>query len=457
MFLFAFTAQTQTIQGTFPPLAGQKVRLLGFRGLSTYGIDSTKVSDKGTFSLKFSKANTGVGVLMAEDNKPFFIILEPEAIQLEGEAFTIAETIRVRAGSQNKSFARYAAEHPRREQALSAWVYLEKIYTLDSMFAIQKVPSTAIQEEKKRIKEEDATFLKSLDPNAYVSWFLPTRKMVSSVSTIAQYRTEEVPGTLAGFRALDYSDPRLQSSGLLKDAVESHYWLIENMGKPLDSVFIEMNKSTDLLLESLMGHDKEFNEVTNYLFDLLERHSLYAASEYLALKVLNTNGCTVDANLAKQLETYRSMKKGNTAPDIAFKGKVFKSGNSLTALKSMSQIQAKQTLVVFGASWCPTCSEELPKIANLYAKWKESGLDVVFISLDTSEMSYSNFVKNFPFVSFCDFKKWESKPAQDYYVFGTPTMFILDPKRTILLRPSSVNQVDAWVDWYLIKGNEIPK
>ena len=41
--------------------------------------------------------------------------------------------------------------------------------------------------------------------------------------------------------------------------------------------------------------------------------------------------------------------------------------------------------------------------------------------------------------------------AKQYYVFGTPTMFLLDSKREILLRPNSVQQMDAWVDWYLGK------
>jgi hypothetical protein len=28
-------------------------------------------------------------------------------------------------------------------------------------------------------------------------------------------------------------------------------------------------------------------------------------------------------------------------------------------------------------------------------------------------------------------------------------MFLLDAKREILLRPNSIRQMDAWVDWYL--------
>ena len=63
---------------------------------------------------------------------------------------------------------------------------------------------------------EDATFLATLPKKSYVSWYLPMRKLVSSVTTVAQYRREEIPTTIANLRAVDYSDVRLYKSGLLK-------------------------------------------------------------------------------------------------------------------------------------------------------------------------------------------------------------------------------------------------
>jgi peroxiredoxin len=204
------------------------------------------------------------------------------------------------------------------------------------------------------------------------------------------------------------------------------------------------------MLPKLMKDEKKMNEVTDYLFDLLERHSLFKASEYLALKVLNESSCTIDNNLAKQLETYRAMKKGNIAPDILLNAEIYSSKISKENLpKKLSEIQSEYTLVVFGAAWCQKCTEELPKIAGLYSKWKEKGLEVLSISLDDKKEEFLNFSKDFPFISYCDFKKWDSPVANQYYVFGTPTMFLLDKKREIILRPISVQQMDAWVDWYL--------
>ena len=147
------------------------------------------------------------------------------------------------------------------------------MYFNDSLFKVQKKPIEAIELEKKRIKTEDVEFINQLPDKSYVKWFLPTRKLVSSVSVVAQYRTNEIPATIAAFRALDYTDKRLYKSGLFKDAIESHFWLLENCGKSLDSVFIEMQLSIDAMLVNLVKDEQKLNEVTDYLFDLLERHS----------------------------------------------------------------------------------------------------------------------------------------------------------------------------------------
>ena len=447
--------RAQTIMGNLKQLAKQEIKLEGFNGLQTYPISSTFIDDKGNFKLTYSKADYGVGYLKSADDKPLFVILSGEDVEISGEALSYPETLKTLKGEENQWFAQYANQHPRREQALSAWVYLEKIYTIDSLFSVQKSPNKSIQQEKQRIKKEDELFLSSLPKNSYVSWFLPTRKLVSGVSTIAQYRPNEIEATIASFRAMDYTDQRLYKSGLFKDAIESHFWLLENSGKSLDSMFIEMQHSIDVMMVQLVKDEKKLNEVTDYLFDLLERHSLFQASEYLAIKALNETSCTINSELANQLESYRAMKKGNIAPEIVLKGDIFaREYGSNNLPNTLSEVKSKYTVVVFGASWCPKCKEELPEIVKQYSKWKANGIEVVFVSLDETKELFTNFVSTFPFISVCDYQKWNSKVVKDYYVFGTPTMYFLNEKRQILLRPTSVKQMDGWVDWYLVQGNK---
>jgi len=208
-----------------------------------------------------------------------------------------------------------------------------------------------------------------------------------------------------------------------------------------------MKISIDAMLKPLLKNNKKLNEVTNYVFNLLERQSMFQASEYLALKVLNEEGCIIDSNLAKQLETYRAMRKGSTAPDMVFNKAFFT--KPAQAIAKLSDIKSDYTLVAFGASWCPKCNEEFSEIATFYNEWKAKGVEVVFIGLEDDRKSFTDFTVNFPFPSYSDLKKWESKIATDYYVFGTPTMFLLNNKREIVLRPISVKQVDTWIQSFV--------
>jgi thiol-disulfide isomerase/thioredoxin len=454
-FILSFCVSAQhTITGNFPPLAGQQIRLVGFDGFGIYTTDSIVVSEKGYFKLNYAKNNGGMGYLAAADNEAYFVVLANENIELKGKMLSAPESVLILSGKQNKLFVEFAIDHSKREQTLSAWVYLQNIYQTDSLFTKQKQTQYLIGKEIQRIKEEENNFLKTLDSESYLYWFLPNRKLVSSVATVAQYRTEEIPNTLSAFRKLDYSDERFYTSGLLKEAIESHFWLIENMGQTLDTVFEEMSISIDLLLKNLSKNETKFNEISQYLFNLLERKSMLQASEYLAIKVLTQNSCTINDDLANQLESYRTMKVGNTAPQIIFSGDVLTSEKAEKVPSRLSDIETAYKVVIFGASWCPKCVEELSQLLPLYQKWKSKGVEVVFVSLDTDKSVFKSFTRIFPFISICDYMKWESQAVKDYHVFATPTIYLLDKNQEILLRPLSIEQLDTWVDWFLVKENK---
>ncbi len=451
LLLFSIFGYTQhNITGTFPTLANQPIKLVGFKGFDTYTIDSVKANTAGVFKLSYLKKDYGMGYLATTDNKPFFLVLGGENVKLKGESLANAESIKVIEGKENQLFLQYAVEHGRREQVLGAWQFLKQIYTDDSLFAVHKTSQQAIFNEIQRIKTEEDLFLSGLNPESHIRYYLPLRKLVNSVSAVAQYRTAEIPSTIAAFRGIDYTDERLIKSGLLANIIESHFWLIENSGRPLDGIYSEMNKSIDMLVENLLSDEEKLNEISEYLFKLLEKHSLFRSSEYLALKLLNEQGCTINADFASQLESYRAMKKGNTAPDFDFTKDVVAPGYEASALpKKLSDVKSKYTVVIFGASWCPQCPKELTQISKFYERWKQQHVEVVFVSLDQEEKLFKRFTGMFPFISLCDYQKWESPIVKSYHVFATPTMYLLNDKREIILRPNSANQLNAWIEWYL--------
>jgi thiol-disulfide isomerase/thioredoxin len=231
----------------------------------------------------------------------------------------------------------------------------------------------------------------------------------------------------------------LYKSGLFKEAIDNHFWLLENSGRSLDSVYIEMKISIDAMVKNLVKDNTILNEATGHLFNLLEQHSLFQASEYLAIKLLNEKGSTLDSDLAKKFESYRAIKVGTTAPDISF-------SNSSKDFATLSEVKSNYKLVVFGSSWCSQCVEEIPKLKNFYTAWQRKyDLEIVFISLDTEKDEYAAFTRDFRWINSCDYQKWEGKAVRDYYVFATPTMFLLDESGTILMKPASAAHANAWL------------
>ena len=449
VFFVGVSARAQTLSGTFPAQANQTITLEGAKGLDTYSIGSTKADEKGQFTLSYSSGDHGIAFLSGEDKKPFVVILEKEGVKLEGQALSEASSIRILEGKENRWFEQYTQEQGKREQALSAWGYLQNLYQNDPLFAKQQVPNQSIQSELLRIQGEDEAFIASLPRDSFVRWFLPIRKLISSVGAVAQYRTAELPQTVTAFRTLDYSDPRLAKSGLFRDVFESQFWLLENSGGTLEENYEKMEVSLDAILKSLEKDELRYNEVVGYLIELLERRSLIQAAEYLALKVLEQERVAIQPRLARQLEGYRAMKVGSRVPEIQFLGDILLQGKPITYPTRLTEVTAPYRLVIVGASWCPACTEEMTQLIPLYGKWNKLGLEAIFVSLDTDPKAFQAYSEGMPFIAFSDYKKWDTQVVQDYYVSGSPSFYLIDQAGNLLLRPQSVKQLDAWVDWKL--------
>ncbi len=444
--IFTYMLNAQIITGHLSLLQNQEIKLEAFDGFQAYTVAQTITDDQGYFTLNYSPTDYGAGYLISKDGKAYNILLTGEDVEINGAALSMPETIATLKGKENQWFEQYAQEHPRREQALSAWNYLEKIYQMDSLFSKQHAAVNAISHEKVRIKAEDESFLNSLPPDSYVRWFLSVRKLLSSLSIVAQFRPEEIPSTRTALRALRYDDHRLYKSGLFRDAIDHHVWFIENSSGSLDSVFSHLNRSLDIILSQLSHDEKKYNAFTDYLFNLLEKRSLFSSAEYLSLRVLEDNSCTVEDKLANKLEGYRKLKKGQIAPDILFGEHTYYPEHIVA--QSLREIPAQYKVVVFASSGCSHCQEALPRLSAVYPSWRDRGIEVVLISLDDSMRDFVQWTAPMPFVSTCDYKSWEGQAVLDYHVFGTPTYYILKEDLEIVLKPASVEQMTAYFDFY---------
>jgi len=261
----------------------------------------------------------------------------------------------------------------------------------------------------------------------------------------------EIQASSNPFKNLNYSNPQFYSSGLIYNLIEKQFWSIQNSPLTGMSKYKEMTSSVDIILDSISKNQQLYNDLTKYLFQYFEKYSLFLASEYIALKALNQKDVTLNTALANKLESYRKMKVGNSAPNFELVGDVFKNGSEVKAAIHLADINAKYKLVIFGGSWCPQCRAEMIQLLPRYNNWKSKGLEVIFVSLDTDKNEFEKFTEPFPFYSACDYKKWDTQAAKDYYVSSSPTIFLLDSNNKIILRPPTVASLDSWMEGISIK------
>jgi peroxiredoxin len=272
-------------------------------------------------------------------------------------------------------------------------------------------------------------------------------------NTYVNTSPKEIRSSSNPFLNINYSNSQIYSSGLIYNIIEKQFWSIQKSPLTEAAKYKEIATSVDIILDSLSKNDKLYNDLTKYLFQYFEKYSLFNASEYIALKALNQKEVALNSALVNKLESYRKMKVGNRAPNFELVGDVFKNGSAVKAAVHLSDIKTKYKLVIFGGSWCNQCRAEMVQLMSRYNNWKAKGIEVVFISLDTDKKEFENFTAPFPFYSACDYKKWDTQAAKDYYVSSSPTIFLLDSNNKIILRPPTVPVLDSWLESNTAKTN----
>lgn len=441
----------QKITGVLTSLKNQKISLVGNNGLNKYIIDSTIISEKGEFVLNYSTKDFGIGYINYNENRNFVLVLEKGDIELEGQIFSIPETVIFKKGLENMFFTNFLETHIKIDNALRQLLFTNKMYQEDTFYSGQKKFINSLQLEIDRLEEFDENSLSKIDLNTYIYWYLPIRKLITKIPSVVQLKTTDRLNYISKFRSLKYNDPKLYKSGLMNDLLESQFWLIENSGLSQDSIYIQMNITIESILNSVSENEPLYNEISKYLYDYFEKHSLFKASSYLSNIALSQKKVKIYDKQFKQFQSYKEMKIGNMASDIIFSGDIFKNNIQIQNPIKLSSIEAEYKVIIFGASWCQSCSDEMMKLFPLYNFWKSKGIEVVFVSLDTDKDKFKKYISVMPFYSFCDYKKWDTQAVKDYYVNSSPTIYLLDKNNKILMRSGLILAIDAWVKSYLNK------
>ena len=124
--------------------------------------------------------------------------------------------------------------------------------------------------------------------------------------------------------------------------------------------------------------------------------------------------------LKKEIEVLRAIQPGVVAPDFTLKNLA---GEEFT----LSSLKGKYVIIDFWASWCGPCRASIPGVKELYAKYKEKGLEIVGVSCDRNPEDWkkASEEEQFPWINLIDTQDG-NRAATNYAVHYIPSMFLLD-------------------------------
>ena len=125
------------------------------------------------------------------------------------------------------------------------------------------------------------------------------------------------------------------------------------------------------------------------------------------------------------------------------------SGNQLGGQQKIDlrAYQGKVVAVLFWATWCKPCTEDLPQIQEMYRVYQREGFEVLGVNLDAPGAPIQQYIKQFsvPWPHIHEEGALESRPAVEFGIISLPTIFLIDRKGTVISANSSVEEMKKLV------------
>ena len=107
--------------------------------------------------------------------------------------------------------------------------------------------------------------------------------------------------------------------------------------------------------------------------------------------------------------------------------------------QSLREIKGQVTLLSFWASWCGPCRVELPTLADLHKTFKDQGLQIVAINLDSENTNEVTSLWNTMELPFSFFSDFEGQTAKAFNVQSLPVHFVLNQYGEVMLTANGAN------------------
>ncbi len=240
------------------------------------------------------------------------------------------------------------------------------------------------------------------------------------------------------FAGVDLADTLILNTPLLPVRIIDYLSLYVSPGISREKQEEFFTQAVDSLMKFSEGSPKVREMMVNYLITGFQAYGFENVLTHLVENYVIGQSCVSnqeEENLRIRIEGFRKMAVGTLAPDFDIPDS---KGNAL----KLSGFRGEKVVLFFWSSECPHCKAVLPELNNLFAEFKKSAAFIA-ISVDKEEEPWREAIEEFdPGISnAAELEGWDGKVIRDYYIYATPTIFVLDPAGQIMAKPGGVGDL----------------
>lgn len=427
-----------SIQVRVDSVQTRKAFLLDYIGMKNNLVDSAKISPDGSFSFTLpATAHPGMYRIVIGPNSFWDIIFNREQIRMRTHFAAIIDSLKVLESKENQLLNRYMQYFVGISRKAELLQRLAGLYPPGEPFHQQIVKE--LNNLKAADPDQVSRDIIAKNPGTYVSGFLQLELAPIVPAGIAP--KDQLVYIIEHFwENVNFTDTTMMYGPALSNKVRTYFTRLLPQAYPPANLEQAMKKGLDKLMSLAAINMVIFDFLLDDIADWAERSEFDDFFSYLTESYLAQASCTDEKRAGKigdMVESYQKTAIGKQVPEIVIPRE--KNGALM-----LSEIPSKYVLVVFWASWCPHCSQLLPELKKLYDRYERSDLEIVAISLDQKRNEWEQAIKSngYDWINHSELKGWDCSIAYDYGIRATPTLILVDKKRTVVAKPRNASALE---------------
>ena len=463
-----------TIKGRVDGLKDTVIYLGNYYGKSPYYNDTTRVDSKGNFEFE-GKTPDQIGkyMIILPGPKFFDIIVDQENIDIVCSADNDINKLVVRESENNKRF----------------FEYIRFINTKRA----QREPIDKVLNDSLKTEEEKKPFRDQLDvlnkevvahqKELIVKY--PNLLFTKLLKMSMDIETPDAPGALTEeektryqyywFREhywdnVDFTSPAMIRDQNIHRLIERY--ITQTLPQIPDTLCVESKK----LIDRVSGNKDLFKYFVNFItytaetskIMCMDRLFVYMVDNYYKTGMVDWMDAAKMKQIIESADEKRYCMCNEIAQDIILPDITGKNW------VSMSKNRGKYTLLVIWESTCGHCKKEVPKLHELYKKYKDKGLVVYAIGNELENDKWVKFVEEnkLDWINVSDTPEIMKQDSASKLIYGgittlkslnyrttwdvnsTPKVFLMDKDMKIIAKQLSAEQLDELIQ-KLEEGKEV--